>query len=249
MKGSKEMTEQGASHVIVIGSFEDVAQAEQAIRALHKSGFQNEQIGFLVRNRAEGAEIPPPGPGAEIATDTAGGAISGGILGGIVGAAVALLIPGIGPVVAGGILAATLGGILVGATAGGIIGALTGLGVSQEEAEYYQQEFEAGRTIVAVNVDERRQNPQEARTILRNYGASDINVQPATGAGPMPPSSTGQQRTYNNNVPPASYNASMQPPPETQPPVTPEGRYNPNVPPATWTGQPEQRDEMREPGQ
>jgi hypothetical protein len=249
MKGSKEMTEQGASHVIVIGSFIDVAQAEQAIRELHNAGFQNEQIGFLIRNSAGAAEIPPPNAGAEMAADTAGGAISGGILGGIVGAAVALLIPGIGPVVAGGILAATLGGILVGATAGGIIGALTGIGVSQEEAEYYQREFEAGRTIVAVNVDERRQNPQEARAILQSCGASDIHVQPATGAGPLPPSTAGQQRTYNDNVPPANYNASMQPPPERQPPVTPEGRYNPNVPPATYSGQPEQQDKMSEPGQ
>lgn len=238
------MTGNNASHLIIIGSFENLAQAEQAIRALHNAGFQNEQIGFLVRNNADMVEGLQPNPQAEMVADTAGGAISGGILGGIVGAAAALLIPGIGPVIAGGILAATIGGILIGATAGGIIGALTGMGVSQEEAEYYQHEFEAGRAIVAINVDGRTQNPQEARAILRRYGASDINAQPAVGTGNAPATAPAAQQAYNPNMPPATYNAPT-PPAETQVPTTREGTYNPNVPPATYSGQ----DEMREPGQ
>lgn len=243
------MTENGTSRLIIVGAFENLTQAEQAIRALQEAGFQNEQIGFLARS-AEVAGGSLPNQQAEMVTDTAGGAISGGILGGIVGAAAALLIPGIGPAIAGGILAATIGGVLVGATAGGIIGALTGMGVSQEEAEYYQREFEAGRAIVAVNVDERSQNPQDARSILRQYGATSINVQPATGAANVPSSSstTGQERTYNPNVPPATFNAGT-PSTETQAHTTQEGSYNPNVPPATYTGQAEQHDEMREPGQ
>lgn len=239
------MTGNSASHLIIVGSFEDIPQAEQAIQALHEAGFQNEQIGFLVRNSADIMAGSTPNPEAEMVTDTAGGAISGGILGGIVGAAAALLIPGIGPAIAGGILAATLGGVLVGATAGGIIGALTGMGVSQEEAEYYQSQFEAGHTIVAVNVDDRTQNPQTVRAILHRYGATDINVQPApnTGSTPAASSKSGQERTYNPNVPPTTSNAG------TQSPTTQEGTYNPNVPPTTYNEQPVQSDKMREPGQ
>ena len=129
--------------------------------------------------------------------------------------------------------------------------ALTGMGMPQEEAEYYQSQFEAGHTIVAVNVDDRTQNPQEVRALLNQYGATDINVQPAPYAGnaPAASSATGQERTYNSNVPPATYNAGTQPPAETQDPVTQEGTYNPNVPPAAYNEQPEQPDEMREPGQ
>jgi uncharacterized membrane protein len=243
------MTVNNKSQLVIVGSFENTTQAEQAIRALHDAGFQNEQIGFLVRNSADIVAGPLPNQEAEMVTDTAGGAISGGILGGIVGAAVALLIPGVGPAIAGGILAATLGGVLVGATAGGIIGALTGMGVSQEEAEYYQRQFEAGNTIVAVNVDDRTQNPQEVRAILNRYGATDINVQPAPNIGNDPATSPAQERTYNPKVPPATYNATTQPPPETQSPVTPEGRYNSNVPPATYNEPSEQPDNMQEPEQ
>lgn len=245
------MTGNSESHLIIVGSFEDIQQAEQAIQALHDAGFQNEQIGFLVRNGADSIAGALPNPEAEMVTDTAGGAISGGILGGIVGAAAALLIPGIGPAIAGGILAATLGGVLVGATAGGIIGALTGMGMPQEEAEYYQSQFEAGHTIVAVNVDDRTQNPQAVRALLRQYGASDINVQPAPNAGNAPATSpaTGQERIYNPNVPPATYNVRTQPPSETQAPATSEGTYNPTVPPTTYNKPPAQPDEMREPGQ
>jgi hypothetical protein len=174
------MSGKDESHLIIVGSFENLTQAEQAIKALRDAGFQNEQIGFVVRNSADIVAGPLPDPEAEIATDTAGGAISGGILGGIVGAVAALLIPGIGPAIAGGILAATISGILVGATAGGIIGALTGMGVPQEEAEYYQREFEAGRTIVAITVDDRKQNPREVRAILLHYGALDISTRPTS---------------------------------------------------------------------
>src|SRR5579884_365906 len=128
---------------IAVGVFTTEEQARRAIDDLHQAGFSDEEIGYLTR-------VAEADTGGGTDESVATGAVGGGILGGILGATAALLIPGVGPVVAGGILAATLGGILVGATAGGIVGALTGIGVSQEEAEYYQREFEAGRTIVAV---------------------------------------------------------------------------------------------------
>src|SRR5258708_22258145 len=49
--------------------------------------------------------------------------VTGAVLGGFLGAAAALLIPGICPVVAGGILITALAGAAIGATAGGVIGA------------------------------------------------------------------------------------------------------------------------------
>lgn len=97
----------------------------------------------------------------------------GSVLGGVIGAAAALLIPGFGPAIAGGILAATFGGMAIGAAAGGIIGALTKVGVPEEEAHYYQSEFEAGQTIVTVRSGNRQ---QEAVGILRQYGAYDATT-------------------------------------------------------------------------
>jgi len=83
-----------------------------------------------------------------------------------------LLIPGIGPVVAGGILATALGGAAIGAAAGGLLGALTDMGVPEEDARYYDNEFQSGRTIVTVQAGNRS---QEAWDILRSFGARDAS--------------------------------------------------------------------------
>ena len=158
----------------VVGVFTGRLQAEQAINELRRAGFSDDQIGFILRGNpvgesTEGETGSDPGAGA------AAGAVSGGVIGGVLGAAAALLIPGFGPAIAGGILAATLGGAAIGAAAGGIIGALTGLGVPEEEARYYQGEFEAGRTIVTVKAANRY---QEALDILRSNGAYDATTRP-----------------------------------------------------------------------
>jgi hydrogenase maturation factor len=84
------------------------------------------------------------------------------------GAAAALLIPGLGPVTLAGVMAGLVAGAGAGAAAGGIVGALTGLGASEEEARYYQQELEAGRALVVVKTDGRS---EEATTVLVNQGA------------------------------------------------------------------------------
>lgn len=145
----------------VVGVFDNDDQVRRAIDALKHAGFRDDQIGFI-RRRADG--------GTDTGTRVASGVVGGGVLGGVLGAAASLLIPGLGPAIAGGILAATLGGAAIGAAAGGIIGALTDIGVPEEEARYYQGEFEAGRVIVTVRADGRE---QEARNILRQYGARD----------------------------------------------------------------------------
>ena len=52
----------------------------------------------------------------------------------------------------------------------GILDALAGLGLSQDEANYYNSEFMAGRTVVTVNAPDRQ---QEAYDILKRNGAYD----------------------------------------------------------------------------
>jgi hypothetical protein len=57
-----------------------------------------------------------------------------------------------------------LGGAAAGATAGGVLGALLGLGIPEEQARQYEQEFLAGRTVVVVQAAGRA---AEALAILR----------------------------------------------------------------------------------
>jgi hypothetical protein len=156
----------------VVGVFHDRDDAEHAIDELHRLGFRDEEIGFAVRG---GDHVVGTTTTTDKATDTGSGALSGAIagagIGGFIAAAASLLIPGFGPVVAGGILATLLGGAAVGAAAGGILGALVGLGVPEEEARFYESEFHEGRIIVTVKAGARY---TEARDVLYRHGAYDV---------------------------------------------------------------------------
>ena len=88
--------------------------------------------------------------------EEATGAVTGGIVGGVLGAAVALLIPVIGPALAGGILVTVFSAAL-GAVTGGMLGALVTMGVPEELARHYEEEFTAGRTIVTVKTEDQQQ--------------------------------------------------------------------------------------------
>ena len=68
--------------------------AEAAIRDLKGAGFTEEQIGVAMQD---------PEPCAHAAEGAATGALSGGMLGGLVGLLGSLLIPGVGPIVIGGV--------------------------------------------------------------------------------------------------------------------------------------------------
>ena len=48
-----------------------------------------------------------------------------------------------------------LGGAIAGTAVGGILGAMTGLGISEEEARFYEKRFNEGKAIVAVRAGDR----------------------------------------------------------------------------------------------
>jgi hypothetical protein len=163
---------------IVVGVFNERDDAERAIEALKRNGFTDDQIGFAARDRGkpEGTirssdDVGDAGGGA------AAGALTGGVVGGVLGALAAGLIPGVGPVLAGGLLAGVLGGAAAGAAAGGIIGALAGMGVPEDDARYYDEEFRSGRSLITVKANGRY---DEARGILMQHGAYDVENRGAT---------------------------------------------------------------------
>jgi hypothetical protein len=63
----------------------------------------------------------------------------------------ALAIPGIGPIVAAGPIAASIMGALTGAGLGGLTGALIGLGIPDDDAKSYGKSVEEGKILVLVN--------------------------------------------------------------------------------------------------
>jgi hypothetical protein len=165
---------------IVIALFDRRSEAESAVGDLKRAGFDNEQIGIATQDQV-GGEGSPEGmaeteeaPGRVMDERTAGpaegaavGAVTGGLLGGLLGLISSILIPGLGPLVVGGVLASTLMGMGVGAATGGLIGALVTMGVPEEEARYFESGLREGRTLVTV-ADTRR--APEALAILESHG-------------------------------------------------------------------------------
>jgi uncharacterized protein (TIGR02271 family) len=154
----------------VVGLFRKTIAAERAIRDLKDAGFTDQQIGVLMRDKDEARRVAEQ-TGTKAGEAAAAGAITGGALGGLVGVLAgigALVIPGIGPIVAGGALASTLAGAGIGAAAGGLLGALVGLGIPEEEARYYELGLQEGGILVSVDAGSRT---VEARDILVRAGA------------------------------------------------------------------------------
>ncbi|MBA2679578.1 MAG: hypothetical protein H0U76_14425 [Ktedonobacteraceae bacterium] len=172
-----------------IGVFTDRAAADAALEELNRVGFAADQLGFAVRDRdvTERTTLLTSIGELNAMQSTGAGAMGGGIIGGIAGAAVSLLIPGLGPALAGGMLLATLGGVAMGAVAGGFVGSLIRMGVPEEEAHRYQDLLTDGHSIVTVQASERY---EEALKILAQHGAynsamaevADASASPSTQA-------------------------------------------------------------------
>jgi hypothetical protein len=154
----------------VVGVFLDAQHAQQAVAELRRAGFREDQIGVVSHDRGAASTATPA---ADTTSSVAAGAATGAAAGAGVGALWALgiaagVLPAIGPVIAGGLLASVLASAAGGAAVAGIVGALLGLGIPEEEAHYYEGEFRSGRTIVTVRADDRY---DEAWTILHRFGA------------------------------------------------------------------------------
>ena len=140
--------------------YDSPTDAQRAVERLEAAGVPQSDVSIVANNsdswfrsdkkvdrdrdgvddRAEGA-----GKGAGIGAGVGGAA---GLLAGLG----LLAIPGLGPVVAAGWLAATAVGAAAGAATGGIVGALTEAGVSEEDAHSYAEGVRRGGTLVSARV-------------------------------------------------------------------------------------------------
>jgi hypothetical protein len=158
----------------ITGLFDDYNDASSAVSALEAAGIPSTDISIVSNNADDGHVSNQSG--------TATGAESGAGLGAVVGGAGGLLtglgimaIPGVGPVVAAGWLAATavgaVAGAVAGGAAGGLIGALTDSGVSEEDAHLYAEGIRRGGSLVAARVDDAFAT--EAEAILKGLNWVD----------------------------------------------------------------------------
>jgi len=82
----------------------------------------------------------------------------------------ALLIPGIGPVLAIGPAA----GVLAGALTGGLAGAMIDYGLPEERTDYYTQKVTEGKIMVILQAHEEKID--SAARIMRDAGTSEVEV-------------------------------------------------------------------------
>lgn len=148
----------------VIGVYPTENEAISAINRLFEMGYENNDVSVIAKDPGgfdtleNRTDVDVDSPKA-IGRTAGAGVATGGILGGIGGLLLGLgtlAIPGIGPIVAAGPIAATLGGIAAGGTAGGILGALAGMGIEKSEAKNYQSALERGELLVVVEADDDR---------------------------------------------------------------------------------------------
>jgi hypothetical protein len=163
----------------VIGYFDDYDGAEAAVAALRKAGYSRDSVSLIARDPS--AERAPKQAAADQDGEAvAGGATTGAVIGGALGIAVglgALVIPGIGPVLAAGPLIAGLAGGAAGAAAGGAAGGLVGVlvdaGVSHDQADDYAEGVRRGGAIVTLGGLDAAEAIR-VEDILQDAGAEDI---------------------------------------------------------------------------
>ena len=203
-----------SSATTLVGVFDDARRAQEAVAVLRKAGFREDQIGVVARDDQHPEDATDLVKGDAIAEGAMAGAAAGASLGTLWGFGVAAgFIPAIGPVIAGGTLAAILASAATGAATAGIVGALVGLGIPTEEAEYYEKEFRAGRTLVTVRTEG---TSTAARIIFDEFGASYYQtggLQPdmATHTGQSPPAAVTEHTTLDVPVAPMAIDETDKP--------------------------------------
>jgi len=143
----------------VTGIFTSAASAGRAVARVQELGIGPDHINILTpnSNAADLDAVPTsdteqPGMGAAL----------GGLVGGVSGltlgtAAASLLIPGVGPITAIGIIAAALfgtGGVVAGAAAGEALEDSMSDGLPKDELFLYEDALRQGRTVLIVQVED-----------------------------------------------------------------------------------------------
>ncbi len=160
------------SHQLVLGLFDQAPAAAAAATGLRGLGIAPERVSIVARSHDEEVAVAQASgatPGSEIEDSAAASRL--GELSAHFFAAVALVMPGIGPIVADGPLAAGLGEA-AGHLAGGVARTLQRAGMPELEAEQLESRIQQGALLVGAHVGEAA--VPEVIAVLRQAGASRV---------------------------------------------------------------------------
>ncbi len=149
----------------VIGVFDDKGQAENAVNEIRNAGITEDRISIVGKEDRFEDDAGMRDQNLMRGTST-GGALGG--LAGLLAGAGALTIPGIGPILAVGPLAAGLTGV----AAGGLAGGLVDLGIPGDRGDYYENEVKKGGILGVVKTE--GNSVEDISSYMRNNGAKDV---------------------------------------------------------------------------
>lgn len=164
----------------VVGIFRSVEPARRAADAMVREGVSRENVSVLTPGSSE-SEVH-----SRVATTETEGSGMGEAVGGVVGgaagmglgaAAASLLIPGVGPVVATGVLALALfggAGAVGGALAGHALEEKFSRGLPKDELYLYEDALRRGHSVVFALVEEKEADA--ARRALAAEGAESVDA-------------------------------------------------------------------------
>lgn len=141
-------------HPLVLALFDDAAAAARAAKVLRELGVPRERVSIVARTHDEEgviASAADASPGSEI-EDSAPAARLGELSAHVL-SAMALVMPGIGPIVADGPLAAGLGEA-AGHLAGGLARTLAGAGLSEAEAAAWERRIQGGAFLLGAHTSD-----------------------------------------------------------------------------------------------
>ena len=170
----------------ITGVFKSRDDAEKAIRGLRSLGIPDQRVGILSPGSAS-ADTVEKGVPVTDTEDPGMGKAMGAAVGGAMGAAggatlglavASLAVPGIGPVIAFGMVGAALLGV-VGAAAGSAVGDTVeeelGEGIPHEDVYLYEDALRHGNSVVIAYADEGEQ-ADRAKELLNDAGAQDMDT-------------------------------------------------------------------------
>jgi len=169
----------------IVGIFNSFADAKRASALLRSLGVADNHVAVLspqtsggeLENNVPTTDAEQPGMGAALG-GTVGAAlgVAGGLEAGV--AAASLLVPGVGPVLALGILGATIlgaGGAAAGALAGQALEEGIAQGIPRDELFVYEDALRRGRSVVIAFVED-ADMAARARAELSHAGAESVDA-------------------------------------------------------------------------
>jgi predicted phage tail protein len=155
----KEFSSANSDKNILAAMFTDSDSAEKAYNVLINRGYTENEINLIMSDEtrkkhfSKKVEVTETGAKTALGEAAVGSAI-GGTIGAIVGIVAAistsLVVPGLGFVIAGPLIAG-LAGAGAGVVTGGLIGALAGAGIPEANAKIYESGINKGYIVLGVH--------------------------------------------------------------------------------------------------